>query len=275
MKYYKIEVKTNSDIKPPFFTGSMLRGGFGYTLKQVACINPSYKCEGCFGADNCLYYDFYEKENSFHKFRFDIELGAKNYDFGLYLFEGACIKLPYILSALEKLVAKKGVGKDEIKFESAKILVNSSTVYENGEFKKISTSPKEFLNDTFCPNIKLKLVTPIRIKKDNRFLQDSIELTDILRSIYQRKSELGDKERVYKLDYEPKYLVPMSSFKKQKLVRKSNRQKTRMKMDGVVGEMVVMNLDKKSYKLLKLGEIIGVGKQTVMGLGKIEVENLE
>jgi len=275
MKYHKIEVKTNSNVKPPFYTGSMLRGAFGYTLKQVTCINPSYKCEGCFGADNCLYYEFYEKKNSFHKFRFDIELGAKNYDFNLYLFEEACGKLPYILSALEKLVAKKGVGRDEIKFKDAKILVDGMVVYENSEFKKIATSPKEFLNDTYCPNIKLKLLTPIRVKKGNRFLQDSIELTDILRSINQRKSEIEGKERVYKLDYEPNFLVPMSNFKKQELVRKSNRQKTKMKMDGVVGEMVVMNLDKKSYELLKLGEIIGVGKQTVMGLGKIEVENLE
>ena len=275
MKYHKIEVKTNSSAKPPFYTGSMLRGAFGYTLKQVTCINPSYKCEGCFGADNCLYYEFYEKKNSFHKFRFDINLGAKNYDFNLYLFEDVCIKLPYILSALEKLMVKKGLGRGELKFENVTIFIDKMVVYENSEFKKITTSPKEFLNDIYCPNIKLKLLTPIRIKKGNRFLQDSIELTDILRSINQRKSEIEGKERTFKLDYEPKFLVPMSNFKKQELVRKSNRQKTKMKMDGVVGEMVVMNLDKKSYELLKLGEIIGVGKQTVMGLGKIEVENLE
>ena len=33
-------------------------------------------------------------------------------------------------------------------------------------------------------------------------------------------------------------------------------------------------IDKRSYELLKLGEIIGVGKQTVMGLGRIEVIDL-
>jgi CRISPR/Cas system endoribonuclease Cas6 (RAMP superfamily) len=45
-----------------------------------------------------------------------------------------------------------------------------------------------------------------------------------------------------------------------------------MNMDGVMGELVLNNIDEKSYNLLKLGEIIGVGKQTVLGLGKIEVE---
>jgi len=38
--------------------------------------------------------------------------------------------------------------------------------------------------------------------------------------------------------------------------------------------MAIWDLDKRSYELLKLGEIIGVGKQTVMGLGRVEVEDL-
>ncbi len=41
-----------------------------------------------------------------------------------------------------------------------------------------------------------------------------------------------------------------------------------------MGEMIISNIDKKSYQLLKTGEIIGVGKQTVFGLGKIKVEDI-
>jgi len=33
-------------------------------------------------------------------------------------------------------------------------------------------------------------------------------------------------------------------------------------MDGIVGEIAIMGIDERRYKLLKLG----VGKQTVMGL---------
>ncbi len=58
----------------------------------------------CFTKDECLYYDFYEQNNSFHKYRFEIELGSKQFDFGLYLFEEACDNLAYILSALEKML---------------------------------------------------------------------------------------------------------------------------------------------------------------------------
>jgi CRISPR/Cas system endoribonuclease Cas6 (RAMP superfamily) len=47
-----------------------------------------------------------------------------------------------------------------------------------------------------------------------------------------------------------------------------------MKMDGIIGEIALTGLDERSYRLLKLGEIIGVGKQTVMGLGRVEVEDI-
>ena len=109
MKYHKIEVKINSNLQPPYFMGSMLRGALGFALKRVTCINPSYNCDGCFAKDNCLYYDFYEKQNSFHPFRFDINLASEKFDFTLYLFENACEKLPYILSALHKVLTEIGL----------------------------------------------------------------------------------------------------------------------------------------------------------------------
>jgi CRISPR/Cas system endoribonuclease Cas6 (RAMP superfamily) len=47
-----------------------------------------------------------------------------------------------------------------------------------------------------------------------------------------------------------------------------------MNMGGIVGEIEFKNLNKESYEVLKLGELLGVGKQTVFGLGKIKMEEL-
>ena len=44
-----------------------------------------------------------------------------------------------------------------------------------------------------------------------------------------------------------------------------------MQFGGVMGEMWISDIDEESFNLLKLGEIIGVGKQTVFGLGKISI----
>lgn len=275
MNYYKITVNINTTHKPSYFTGSMIRGAMGYALKKVTCINPSYNCEGCFASSSCLYHKFYEATNSFHKYRFAIELGSGKFDFGLYLFDDACESLAYVLSALDKTLKENGLTKEKHTFSDMTMSVNEQVVYTNGAFSSLEILPKTFQLDSFCPNIKVKLQTPLRIKKNNRFLRDDVAIEEILRSIYQREQEIFYGKKVFKLDYTPSYQNILKVLTYKLLLRKSNRQKQRMNMDGIVGEMVIMGIDERSYELLKLGEIIGVGKQTVMGLGGIEVVGLK
>ena len=274
MKYHHIEVKIHTEHKPSYFTGSMLRGAMGYTLKKVTCINPSYHCDGCFAQSSCLYYKFYEQKNSFHKYRFDIELGSGRFDFGLYLFDDACDGLPYILRALEMMLTQNGLTRNNYTFDKIEFFLNGTAIYENGAFKSLDILPKQFQTDSYCQNMKIKLLTPLRIKKNNRFLRDDVELEDILRSIYQKAQEFESGEKAFKLDYTPRYTTTVKALHHKSLTRNSNRQRQTMKMDGIVGELAVMGLDKRSHDLLKLGEVIGAGKQTVMGLGRIEVEEI-
>ncbi len=58
------------------------------------------------------------------------------------------------------------------------------------------------------------------------------------------------------------------------LTRRSNRQNTTMNFGGLVGSLEIRGVSKECMELLQLGEIIGVGKQTVFGLGKIETEDM-
>lgn len=274
MKYHYIKVKINTNHKPSYFTGSMIRGAMGHALKKVTCINPSYDCKGCFAETSCLYYSFYEKENVFHKYRFEIELGSGKFDFGLYLFDDACDGLPYVLSALEMAITQNGLTKNNYKFSDIQMELNGKSIYDQNGFSSLDILPKSFKIDNFCPDIKIRLLTPLRIKKNNQFLTNDVDIEDILRSIYQKEQEYQSGQRAYKLDYVPSYGTVLKALVYKPLLRKSGRQNKRMSMDGIMGEMVFMGLDKRSYGLLKLGEIIGVGKQTVMGLGQIEVEEL-
>jgi len=252
----------------------MLRGAMGYALKKVTCINPSYKCEGCFASSGCLYHKFYEEKNSLHQYRFDIVLGSDKFDFGLYLFAEETESLAYLLRALQMTLEEIGLTKEKYTFNDFNIAVNGQEVFDGKTFKSLDILPKELKVDSFCPNVKVKLLTPLRMKKNNRFLRDNVDLEDILRSIVQREAELSRAEKVFKLDYEPSYTTTVKALHHKSLVRNSNRQKQKMNMDGIVGEIAVLGLDKRSYELLKLGEVIGVGKQTVMGLGRILVEDL-
>ncbi len=271
MNYHQINVFIKTDRITTMYLGSALRGAFGYALKKVVCINPSYQCEGCFAEQSCLYYDFYESQNSYHAYRFDVEFGADSFDFSLYIFEESCGKLPYILSTLHKMLTEVGLTRENLTFEMIVIAVNNQEVYNGKQFDLEGITPQNFGVLSCAPSVTLDLITPLRIKKNNKFLRDDIDLADILRSIHQRERQLCYGESYGKLEYTPSYTIVSKQLHHQTLIRKSNRQKNKMNMDGIMGRIILTDLDPTSYRLLKLGEILGVGKQTVMGLGSIRV----
>ena len=271
MKYTKISVFI-PNVKPPFFMGSQLRGAFGYGLKKVVCINPSFKCDGCFATENCIYYDFYERKNIYHKYRFDFRLNQDTYKYNLYLFNEATKELPYILSAIHQTITKFGFGVERKTYDFFTIKVNDKLVYDGENFNIPENNVMEFINDDYKDDFILKIITPIRMKKDSKLAVD-IDLEDIIRSIYHKELGLSSLD-IKKLPFEVKAEIK-KQLKWQKLSRYSNRQNTKMKIDGVIGEMRIKNIDEKSYRYLKLGEIIGVGKLTTFGLGKIEIKDIE
>ena len=255
------------------FIGSTIRGAFGVSLKKVVCINPSYNCEGCFAKENCLYYDFFEEKNRAHQFRFDFELDQDNYNFSLYLFEDATIKLPYVLSAIHKMLTETGLTKNRELFEIEKILCQGKEIYKDGNFDIKDIKSVDFTPRDIKTPIKLNLITPLRMKYQNKLLTKKPPLEILLYSIQNRLHQLKDLPQI-KLTFTPKYKETKSSITFKDQTRRSNRQKTKLQIGGIVGFIEYEEIDENSLLLLQVGEIIGVGKQTVFGMGKIEVKEV-
>ncbi|MDA3052866.1 CRISPR system precrRNA processing endoribonuclease RAMP protein Cas6 [Campylobacter sp. JMF_01 NE2] len=273
MKYTKISLIMRE--APPYFIGSQIRGGLGVALRRVSCINPKQICDGCFGAQNCVYYDFFERKNTYHDFRLDFELGKNFYDFSILLFEKSCEKAPYIISALHLLLSKIGLGKDKKTFAKFDIFVNETSCFDGENIKLPPNLTQNIIIDEFKNKLNLKLITPLRIKKENKFIRDdSVELNDIINSIYMRQMRILGKE-FKNFPYEIQGEIVEKNLKFIELTRYSNRQKTKMQLGGIIGEMKITNLNKECYEVLKLGEILGVGKSCAFGLGKIVVESYD
>ena len=269
MNYTKYLVTT--DIKAPKFIGSMVRGALGVALKEVVCINPAFECGSCFAKDNCIYYDFFEKRDGFVNYRLDFLPNQPYVNFNIYLFNSAIDKSPYILSAIEKLISKKGLGKDRVTSNNFKIYNNSSLIYENGTFKNFSPEVNSFSENGFCPIVKLKFITQFRAKKQGKLITaKNLEAKDIFLSILKKQEYLsGKKEQIETMPT----IVSKNLFMVD-IGRYSNRQKTKMQIGGIVGEIILNNLTPQTYRLLKYGQISGIGKLNTFGLGKIEVEDL-
>ena len=266
INYSIIDFKSNFNL-PYNFIGSTIRGALGVALKKVVCINPSFECKGCFAKENCLFYDFYESD--FAKFRFKISLNSK-LKFKLILFEEKIKEAPFLISAIYKAFKEIGITKNRIKLDNFIILYKNQVVYDK-EFRKFENKPLNFEINEYKKDFTLKINTPIRIKQNGHFLKDDILLNTILRSINHRLAKLKNRE-IQKLSFTPKYEEIYKNLSFKELIRYSNRQKTKMNLGGVMGEIIYKNVDEKSYKLLKLGEIIGVGKQVTFGLGDIEIK---
>ena len=263
MKYSKITLKSN-EVLPFRFIGSTIRGAFGAGLKKIVCINPSRECQGCFAKEGCLYYDFFEKDSP--KFALNIDLSGR-VEFDLLLFEESALKAPYVISALHKAFKEIGITKERKKIDF-ELYFNDKLIFDKEFF--------EFENKalTFNQNRKVNKIffkTPLRIKENNRFVRDDIKLETILRSINHRKSKLQNRP-LTKLEFTPEYKIKKQNFSFVDFGRFSNRQKTKMKFGGLVGEMEFEYIDENSQKLLNFGSLIGVGKQTTFGLGRMEIE---
>ncbi len=272
IKWIKINVMIDTQETPPFFMGSMLRGALGFALKRIVCINPSYKCEGCFTAKECVYYTFYEEQNVFHKFRLDIGIQQKNFDFSLYLFEDAIDSLPYVLSAIKKAVEEEGLGKDRKTMAIKQMSVSNQIVYDGNDFQSLKAITANSLQiDSYCPDVEIVFTMPLRIKENNKFARESIALHTLINNIHSRYRQLkGDPPA--RMNYRVEGNIVNSTLKFVEMQRYSGRQKKGMSMGGLKGTMTIKGLDPKSYEYLKIGEVIGAGKQTVFGLGSYKIK---
>lgn len=262
MRYSKLSIIIKSTQKPPYFIGSQIRGAFGYALKNIVR-------EKALNDD--VYNIFFEQKDVTHKYRFDIRLGLQFYEFSFYLFEDACDEIYNCISAFHEMLTRVGFGKNNKTYKEFQIFVNKKRIYKNGNLEFFDDYIKKFKEPKYKKDFILRLETPLRIKKENKFIiDDSLELESILNSIYQRSLALQNKD-FEKLPFKPKYKIKSKDIYFNDIKRFSNVQNTSMQLGGVMGEMWISNLDEQSFKLLKLGELIGVGKQTVFGLGKISI----
>ena len=262
MKYTKLTIKINSTNKPPYFIGSQIRGAFGYALKNIVKDKS---------LEDNLYNKFFEQKDVIHQYRFDIRLGLECYEFSFYLFEESCDEVYNCISAFHEMLTKVGLGKNNDTYENFEIYANKKRVYKNGNLEFFDKYIKKIKESKYKKDFILRFDTPLRIKKNGKFvIDDSIELESILNSIYQRSLALQNKD-FEKLPFKPEFKIKSKDVYFNELKRFSNVQNTTMQFGGLMGEIWISDMDEQSFKLLKLGELIGVGKQTVFGLGKISI----
>ena len=172
-----------------------------------------------------------------------------------------------MLSAIKKGLEEVGVGRERKTVRIQKIYVNRQVVYDGKDFLSLrDIEPKTLEIDRFCQNMTLNFTMPIRIKERNTFAREQFSLHTLIGNIHSRYLQLKGMPPE-RLGYRVHGEIVKSSLKFVEMQRYSNRQRSGMNIGGLKGGITIEGLDKQSYVYLKIGEIIGAGKQTVFGLG--------
>ncbi len=289
-KSFILSLSLNSDERVSGFLESTIRGGFGYTLRSIVCTTPDKNCLNCLLKNNCAYSYLIEtspqKESSRLKkyesvprpFTMRSTQNGSMFYINLTLIGNSIIYLPYFIYTFNKL-GKRGIGKKRIKFIVQRVETeNKKLVYpiDNNEFDS-SIKPDSlsvYIGRSKRNKVEINFYTPLVIRKNGKILKSfdtHAFFTTLLRRVTNLNAFHGKNKNI---DIDPKILLSTvdtikteSFLKPVNKSRFSTRQKTYIDYSGMKGKVIFKGNVGKLIPLLKAGEILSVGKNTVFGYG--------
>ncbi|MGD9157373.1 MAG: CRISPR system precrRNA processing endoribonuclease RAMP protein Cas6 [Desulfobacteraceae bacterium] len=300
---------TEPALLPPY-KGSTFRGVFGRALKKTVCALRLKECENCLLKSRCLYALVFETKeavelpedtrvsNPPHPFVIEPPLEDRTqyekgepFSFNLILFGDTNQSLPYFIYALDQM-GMAGIGRrvngSRGNFRLDKVTADDKQVY-SGADQKINTEnafqdiqlPVLPSDDPEKLHIKVKILTPLRLKFENRLNAD-LPFHILIRAVLRRISSLfslydgGEPALDYKglVSRSKEVHTVKHDLKWYDWRRYSFRQDKEMLMGGITGSVTYEGRLGEFIPLIELCRILHIGKQTAFGLGKYEMEIL-
>ncbi|ASS74484.1 hypothetical protein CIG75_05405 [Tumebacillus algifaecis] len=306
---FTLEAGANGLELPPFKT-SAFRGGFGRVFKALTCAFPGKECTDCSIQHSCPYIYVFETKppvNSKVAPKFESvprpyvissEFDGKRFfkpgeklSFELSIFGDAFDYVPFFIRAFEML-GSKGIGKERKPYTLHRVeVINLSTgssflIYDSHQ-KHIQHRPIIFTGQKLLDraaqitahSFTVTFETPLRMKYNGNYTADP-QFHLLIRNALRRVSSLlyfhhGGQE--LNLDFHnllrkaEGVKVVTSSARWVDWERFSARQDTKMSLGGIMGEVSYEGDLTPFIPFLLAAEALGIGKQTVFGLGKLHL----
>jgi len=255
IQYYGGDIAKN--FSPKF------RGILGSGLKYLYCKNYYEKCENCSLREDCKYLKKFKpvEINLLKTIPYSIysrQISDKEYKVVMTIINNH-ISLKEITDSFVS-IKEKGIGKNKYPY----IIKLANSKNYNLDDKWISKRIEEFKTDYW----KLTFVTPVNFKKE---LSEHILLSSIINRAKFLSKDLTDK--ILTLGKAEIY------FKENKLLFKKQYRfsevsdKEFLNISGYRGEILV-KINNIAYLLLKIAEIIHIGKFISYGCGKIKLDKI-
>lgn len=301
----RVALRAVQPIRLPAFAGSKLEGAFGRTLYQIACTRRDLEtCAPCPLRSVCPYAALYAPalpaylevdslESPPRPLVFETHLGqersiapGETFEFGLRVVGKAVQHLPYMIAAIRQM-GENGIGLTRGRFELTE--VHSIHPY-SPETKLLSSADSPVVHlETFTLNaadlpplpggdLKLNLETFTHVRSGGKAV-DSLQFPVLVRSLQRRVSNLeqlygGAKSLGANFSELPQLARSVELVEQQTrhaVQARSGKGGQPVVMNGLVGSVTYRGSLEPFAKLLRFGELVGVGKWAHFGAGRYRI----
>ena len=311
---YRFHLKVVDEMPLPAYKGAVLRGGFGSVFRRTICCQRHHRtCEPCPLRYVCPYPLLFEpspppgsealRTHEAIPRPFVLEppqdrrrLYAPGDElcFGLTLVGKATRYLPYFIVAFLRL-GELGLGRARSRYVLQRVeALHPSTgrvipIYENGalltEGQESVVSYAEIAQAASAENasrLTLHFLTPARLKYNGRYLEDAPPFHVVVRTLLRRVSSLSYFHcgQRWETDYRgwiqqaQEVETETAEVRWVDWERYSTRQRQRMNLGGITGHVTYKGELTPFLPLLRLGELIHVGKGATFGNGQYRMEGV-
>ena len=303
----RLTVQAQERIALPFFAGSMLRGAYGHALRRLVCMTGLPACDGCPLRTSCPFPRLFDpfgvdvaavglaggSAKPPPPFAIDPPpLGSKTVEpgqpwtIGVRLFGKAIRDLPLVIEAWRRALSR-GLGALH-----ARGLLVAVECWSGDDWLAIydpDTSRLEELppirssvpTGAASSNLVITFVTPLRLQSNARRLKREDISARRLVSDAVRRARLvvatagGPDAQAVVAGWpvrawleEAEHVGLTETLRWVDWTRHSNRQGQTMTLGGWLGTITVSNASEAVLAALALGELTGLGKETVFGFGQ-------
>ena len=291
---FQFELIAKDELNLPLYKGSAFRGLFGHALKSTVCVTKMSSCDGCLLRENCAYAYIFEtynnrNENVVHPFIIEPPMIERTMfppgdmlKVNVILIGKAIDYLPYVVYTFRQM-GQRGIGTKRGKFWLQCVTVGEKVVYDFQEqlvHKNFNSDDLFKLPIEKAEHIKINFITPTAIKEKGRVVND-IEFLTLIKALKRRVKAINiyhDGNSGFKFEYDLAHVssiaVKTKKLKPYMWKRYSNRQEKSINFSGFIGELELEGDLTPYMPLLKIGEIIHVGRGTVYGMGKYQMINI-
>ncbi len=288
----------SEDSKVPMNKVSALRGGMGEMLLRQNCISDR-DCENCLFEHECIAQrtiytkmddkpDYMTGKDSLgyliecEDYREALRSGDVM-SFSLTLFGKNIVYFNQYLQAFHML-GMVGIGKDAAMFEIVKV----ENTHHDIIFKEGAVDMRQYKVENILNYVKrrqnflkqngfehtLQFKTPVSIKYQGNMI-NRFDSEAVCRSIFRRIDMMdyfcGNEHLNIALDTIDYPQICTQTVKKASVRRYSNVQERGMRLFGIIGEVVFVEIGEEILPYLLAGEILHIGKNTSFGFGRYKV----